>query len=165
MDQMDHERKYLFFAVIVGLVVVLDQISKAIVLHNLALYESISVIPGLFNLTHIHNPGGAFGFLAQTGSLWRHWIFLAAALLALGLILYFYRQTQKSMPYLRLALALIFGGAVGNLIDRVRFGEVIDFLDVYVGHWHWPAFNVADSAVSIGVIIFMLHIAFKKMPF
>jgi signal peptidase II len=162
---MDHERKYLFFTVIVGLVVVLDQISKAIILHNLALYKSIAVIPGLFNLTHIHNPGGAFGFLAQTGSMWRQWIFLVAALLALGLILFFYRQTEESMPYLRLALALIFGGAVGNLIDRVRFGEVIDFLDVYVGHWHWPAFNVADSAVSIGVIIFILHIVFKKMPF
>lgn len=80
------------------------------------------------------------------------------------MILYFYHQTPRSHPFFGFALALIFGGAVGNLIDRLRFGEVVDFLDVYVGAYHWPAFNIADSAVTVGVIIFLLHILFKKVP-
>jgi len=135
------------------------------VLKMMPLFKSIVVIPGFFNLTHVHNPGGAFGFLAQNGSPWRHWMFLGAAVVALSMILYFHHQTPKTHPYLGLGLALIFGGAIGNLIDRLRFGEVIDFLDFYAAHFHWPTFNVADSAVTIGVGIFILHILFKKMPF
>jgi len=156
---------YWRFGSIAGIVVLLDQISKLIVLNTIPLYKSIEVIPGFFNLTHIHNPGGAFGFLAANASTLRHWIFLIAIVLAMGMILYFYHQTPRSHPFLGLALALIFGGAVGNLIDRLRFGEVIDFLDVYIGQLHWPAFNVADSAVTVGVVIFITHIVFKKMPF
>ncbi len=157
--------KYTRFAIIAALVVIADQITKCLVLLQMPLYKSIPIIPGFFNLTHVHNPGGAFGFLARNGSPWRHWIFLGAALFALAMILYFYYRTPKTHPYLGLGLALIFGGAVGNLIDRVRFGEVVDFLDVYVAHLHWPTFNVADSAVTVGVSIFVAHILFKKMPF
>jgi signal peptidase II len=145
-------------------VILLDQISKIIVLKTLDLYESITVIPGFFNVTRVHNPGGAFGFLAQNTAAWRHWLFLLAALFALGFIIYFYRQINGPFPYLRAALALIFGGAIGNLIDRLRFGEVVDFLDVYVANVHWPTFNVADSAVTTGVIIFVIHIVLKKVP-
>jgi len=163
---LNHLRaKYIRFAGIVTLVVVLDQITKALVLKMMPLFKSIVVIPGFFSLTHVHNPGGAFGFMAQNGSPWRHWMFLAAAVIALSMIIYFHHQTPKTHPYLGLGLSLIFGGAIGNLIDRLRFGEVIDFLDFYVAHFHWPTFNVADSAVSIGVGIFVLHILFKKMPF
>ena len=157
--------KYTRFAIIAALVVIADQITKYLVLLQMPLYKSIPIIPGFFNLTHVHNPGGAFGFLARNGSPWRHWIFLGAALFALAMIFYFYYRTPKTHPYLGLGLALIFGGAVGNLIDRVRFGEVVDFLDVYVAHLHWPTFNVADSAVTVGVSIFVAHILFKKMPF
>jgi signal peptidase II len=85
-------------------------------------------------------------------------------MVAMGLIAYFYRNTPKSYPYLGAALAMIFGGAVGNLIDRLRFGEVIDFLDVYVGAYHWPAFNVADSAITVGITIFIFHVVLGKMP-
>ncbi len=161
----DLRAKYIRFAGVVTLVVVLDQITKALVLKMMPLFKSIVVIPGFFSLTHVHNPGGAFGFMAQNGSPWRHWMFLAAAVVALSMIIYFYHQTPNTHPYLGLGLSLIFGGAIGNLIDRLRFGEVIDFLDFYVAHLHWPTFNVADSAVSIGVGIFVLHILFKKMPF
>ena len=119
----------------------------------------------MFNLIHIHNPGGAFGFLAQNASVWRHWLFVVAILLAMGFIFYLYHQTPKRQLLLRLGLSLLGGGALGNLIDRLRFGEVIDFLDFYIGQWHWPAFNVADSAVSIGIIILILHIVYKKTPF
>ena len=157
--------KYLRFAAVVSVVVILDQITKVMVLKLMPLYKSIVVIPGLFNLTHVHNPGGAFGFLAQNDSPWRHWIFLGAAIFALGLGLYFYHQVPRTHPYLRFGLTLIFGGAVGNLIDRVRLGAVVDFLDFYVAHLHWPTFNVADSAVTVGVGIFIAHIVFKKMPF
>ena len=157
--------KYLHFVLVAGALVVLDQVTKALVLAQLPLHTSIAVIPGFFNLTHVRNPGGAFGFLAGSGGAWRHWLFLGAALVALVLIVYFYQQTPKNKPWLRLALAMIFGGAIGNLIDRVRFGEVVDFLDVYAGQWHWPAFNVADSGVTVGVLIFIFHMVFKKMPF
>ena len=151
---------------IVGLVgFALDQLTKYWVLAKMPLYKSITIIPGFFNLTHVHNPGGAFGFLAQNGSPWRHWLFLGAAVLALGMILYFHHQTPRSHPYLALGLSLIFGGAIGNLIDRVRFGEVVDFLDFYILDHHWPTFNVADSGVTVGVIIFLAHIVLKKMPF
>jgi signal peptidase II len=157
--------KYTRFAGIVAVVVLLDQITKALVLSTMPLFESIVVIPGFFNLTHVHNPGGAFGLLAQNGAAWRHWLFLGAAFFALGIILYFYHHTPRSQPWLASALAMIFGGAIGNMIDRIRFGEVVDFLDVYIASYHWPTFNVADSAVSIGIGIFILHILLKKTPF
>ena len=157
--------KYTRFAIIVAVVILIDQITKYLVRHLIPLYKSIVVIPGFFNLTHIHNPGGAFGFLAHNGAPWRHWLFLLAAVVALGMILYFYHRTPNTHVALGLGLALIFGGAVGNLIDRLCYGEVVDFLDFYILHLHWPTFNVADSAVTIGVGIFILHIIFKKMPF
>ena len=157
--------KYTRFILVAALVVILDQLSKLWVLMKMPLHESITIIPGFFSLTHVHNPGGAFGFLAQNAALWRHWLFLGAAVLALGMIIYFHHQTPRSHSYLALGLSLIFGGAIGNLIDRVRFGEVVDFLDFYILNHHWPTFNVADSGVTVGVIIFLAHIVFKKMPF
>lgn len=162
---MELRTKYIKFFTVAVVLVILDQISKSLVLAKMPLYKTIPVIKGFFSLTHVHNPGGAFGFLAQNGSPWRHWMFLGAAIMALGLILYFHHQTPRSHPYLALGLSLIFGGAIGNLIDRVRFGEVVDFLDFYVANHHWPTFNVADSAVTVGVGIFIVHIVFKKMPF
>jgi signal peptidase II len=163
--QIRYKGKYTRFAIIIALVAVLDQFSKTVVLKYIPLYKTIPVIPGFFNLTHVHNPGGAFSFMAQNDSPLRHWLFLGAAILALCLILYFYHQTPKTHPFLGAALAMIFGGAVGNLIDRMRFGEVVDFLDVYVVTLHWPTFNVADSAVTVGVCIFIGHMVFKKIPF
>jgi signal peptidase II len=152
------------FVLIAGLVVVLDQITKLLVLANMPLYHSIAVVPGLFNLTHIHNPGGAFGFMASGHPGLRNLLFIGVSSLAMGLLIYFYRNTPKSHPFLATALAMIFGGAVGNLIDRLRFGEVVDFLDVYIGAYHWPAFNVADSGITIGIAIFIIHVVLGKMP-
>jgi signal peptidase II len=157
--------KYLYFGLISGTLIILDQVSKALIMAQLPLHKSIAVIPGLFNLTHVHNPGGAFGFLASNAGAWLHWLFLGAALVAMILIVCFYHKTPRNKLWLRFSLGLIFGGAIGNLIDRIRFGEVVDFLDFYVGQLHWPAFNIADSGVTVGVIIFTLHIVFKKMPF
>jgi signal peptidase II len=157
-------RKYVTFLWIAGLVVVLDQISKLVIIQQLALYQSVSVIPGLFNITHIHNPGGAFGFLSTQSEGLRHGIFLGASIVAMGAILYFYVNTPPTHRFLGAALAMIFGGAVGNIIDRIRFGEVVDFLDFYLGRYHWPAFNVADSAITIGIGIFILHLLLGKIP-
>ncbi len=152
------------FVSITLIVVVLDQATKMMVMAWIPLYHSISVIPGFFDLTHIHNPGGAFGFMAASHAGLRNLLFIGVSSLAMVMLIYFYRNTPKTHPWLATALAMIFGGAVGNLIDRLRFREVVDFLDVYVGAYHWPAFNVADSAITIGITIFIIHVVFGKMP-
>lgn len=147
-----------------GGIVVLDQISKAMVQNALPLYHSITVIPGFFDITHVHNPGGAFGFLAGASRTVRTLMFLVVSLLAVVLILWFFFNTPSTHPWLAGGFALILGGAAGNLIDRIRFGKVIDFLDLYVGNLHWPAFNVADSAITVGIGIFIAHLFLKKLP-
>nr|CBX31389.1 Lipoprotein signal peptidase [uncultured Desulfobacterium sp.] len=156
------ENKYLKLIFIAGIVILLDQATKIIVLKYMPLYHSISIIPGFFNLTHIHNPGGAFGFLAGQSPFVRKLAFIVVSFLALCFILYFYRVTPRKYPMLATALALIFGGAAGNLVDRIRFGKVVDFLDIYIRNLHWPAFNIADSAISIGMCILLFHILLKK---
>ncbi|MEE8432712.1 MAG: signal peptidase II [Candidatus Desulfatibia sp.] len=156
--------KYQKLVVVAATVIVLDQITKAAILNTLPLYRSVAVIPGFFNLAHIQNPGGAFGFLATQSSSVRSMLFVLISSLAVGLIFYFYRNTPKTHSLLATGFALIFGGALGNLIDRVRFGKVVDFLDFYLGSYHWPAFNIADSAITVGVAIFLIHLVFKKLP-
>jgi signal peptidase II len=147
-----------------GTLIVLDQLSKMAILRSMPLYETIPVIPGFFNITHIHNPGGAFGFMASQGPEVRSFLFLAMSTLAAVVILFFYLRTPAAYSWLSTALLMIFGGAIGNMIDRYRFGEVVDFLDFYVGSYHWPAFNVADSAISVGMAILVAHLLFNKLP-
>lgn len=156
--------KVKFLALVAGGVLILDQATKALVLEHLPLGESLPVIAGFFDLTHVHNPGGAFGFLAAMSPLVRAAVFIGASLLSAGLILWFYMQTPVHQRLLAFGLALILGGALGNLVDRVRFGVVVDFFDLYIGQMHWPAFNVADSAITVGVFIFAAHIIFAKKP-
>lgn len=158
------KRNILKLIFIAGLIVVLDQATKAIILNTLPLHQDIRVIPGFFNITHVLNPGGAFGIFASFNSVFRHFFFVGVAFMALGLVFYFYVSTPPTHPFLAIGFASIFGGAIGNLIDRLRFGQVVDFLDFYIGHWHWPAFNFADSAISVGIGIFIFHILFKKVP-
>jgi len=155
-------QKIAMIGLVAGAVLILDQATKALVLNHLPLGGSIPVIPGFFDLTHVHNPGGAFGFLSGMSAEFRGLLFVAVSLLAVGLILYFYWQTPVRQRFLAVGLSLIFGGAVGNLVDRIRFGIVVDFLDLYAGELHWPAFNVADSAITVGVLIFGYHILFHK---
>ncbi len=157
------ENKYSKLALIAGPVLVLDQITKYIILKTMMLHDSIPVMPGYFSLTHIQNPGGAFGFLAGQSPDVRRMIFIFVSFIALCLIFYLYSTTPRTNSFLATGFAMIFGGAVGNLFDRVRFGKVVDFLDFYVGNLHWPAFNIADSAISIGMGIFVFHLLFKKM--
>lgn len=148
------------FATLVALVVLCDQASKWWVVSHFSLYESVAVLPGYFNLTYLTNTGAAFGFLAGQPALWRHVFFVTIALVALCVILLLYLRLRRDSFFYELSLALIAGGALGNLIDRVRLGSVVDFLDFYIGRHHWPAFNVADSAITVGVTIFLVYSLF-----
>ena len=155
-------KKLKLLALVSGSVLLLDLITKALVLAMLPLGKSVPVIPGFFDITHVHNPGGAFGFLAGLSVEFRAVLFIAVSLLAAMLIVYFYWQTPPDQRLLAIGLALVFGGAVGNLVDRIRFGIVVDLLDVYIGDLHWPAFNVADSAITIGAGLLVLSLIVDK---
>lgn len=155
-------RRYITFLLIVAAILLVDQVTKGLVAQRFLLFEDLEIIPGFFNLTHIRNTGGAFGVLAGEASRLRTGLFLAVSCVALGIVFYLYTRTPPGKRWLDAALAMIFGGALGNLIDRLRFGEVVDFLDFYVGTLHWPAFNVADSAISIGVGIYCFYFLFAK---
>jgi signal peptidase II len=139
-------------------VVVLDQITKQLVAAMLPLHESRDVVPGLVSLTHVHNRGAAFGFLSNADLPYQAVLFSALSLLALAAIATYAYRLPLSQRWTQLALALIMGGAVGNLIDRMIRGYVIDFVDVYWRTHHWPAFNVADSGISIGVVMLILEL-------
>ena len=141
-----------------------DQLTKWWVLKGIGAHEVIPVIPGFFNLIHVLNPGGAFGFFAGQSQHLRALFFIGFSLLAVVLILYLYRSTPAEYKWLLTGFSLIVGGAAGNLVDRVRFGHVVDFIDLYVGALHWPAFNIADSAITIGMIIFAGYLITKKYP-
>lgn len=143
--------RYRLLAIVSALVVILDQATKLHIDYHFDLYESVPVIPGLFSLTYIRNQGAAFGILADSSI--RVPFFIAVSVLAILGILWFLKQRQDVQRLGNLGLALIFGGALGNLIDRVRMGEVIDFIDVFWKQHHWPAFNVADSAITVGVFL------------
>ncbi len=137
------------------LAIVLDQGSKLIIDGSMQLYQSIPVLPS-FNLTYVHNTGAAFSFLSEAGG-WQRWFFAGLALGISIIIAVWLSRLQKHETLLAIALSLVLGGAVGNLIDRLAYGYVIDFLDVYYGTWHWPAFNIADSAITLGVALMLLE--------
>ncbi|HNU84766.1 MAG: signal peptidase II [Pseudomonadota bacterium] len=147
------KRHHLLFVMTVLVIVVLDQISKVYIDTHMTLHDSIPVVQGFFNITYVRNPGAAFGFLADSTPLVRAFFLIGVSIFASGLIVYYVMKMKTEDILLTYGMSLIMGGAVGNLIDRVRLGEVIDFLDVYISTYHWPAFNVADSAVSIGAVI------------
>ncbi|MDR1777107.1 MAG: signal peptidase II [Desulfovibrio sp.] len=135
----------------------LDQVSKWLVLATLPEHSVITVIPGFFDLVNIRNRGAAFGFLNRSDIEWQFWLFLVATIVAAGAIIALARGARYE-PALFTALGAILGGALGNLADRLRFRAVVDFLDFYIGSLHWPAFNVADTAICIGaaVVCFMM---------
>lgn len=150
-------KNFILCAATAAFIITVDQVTKACVSLAMSLHESIVVIGGVFNITYVRNPGAAFGFLATAGPAFRTVFFVAITVAAIVLILYYLYKTTQDEPLLVFSLSLILAGAVGNLIDRVRFGEVIDFLDVYIGVHHWPAFNVADTAISLGAILLIIH--------
>jgi len=146
------------YVVIAALVVVLDQLTKMLVDHFMSLHDSRLLVDGLLRLTYVQNRGAAFGILSEADLPYQSLLFAVVSLAALGAIAaYAWRLPARSrLP--QTALALIMGGALGNLLDRARLGYVIDFVDAYWGVHHWPAFNAADSAISIGVVLLVIDI-------
>jgi signal peptidase II len=144
------------YFVLVTLVILADQLSKLMVLDSFQLYESREIIPGFFNLVYVTNTGAAFSMLADVDSPWRHYFFLGIGVVAIVGLTIGYFILRREHRWYGPAFACIAGGAAGNLIDRVRFGAVVDFLDIYVGKYHWPAFNIADAAICIGATIFIV---------
>lgn len=134
-------------------VVVLDQVTKLLALHSLQ-DGPIAVAP-FFNLALAYNTGAAFSFLADAGG-WQNAFFIAVAVVVSVVILVMAWRLTAEERQVAAALMLVLGGAIGNVIDRVRFGHVVDFLDVYYGSWHWPTFNIADSAITIGALLLVL---------
>jgi signal peptidase II len=159
------KKKYLWLAAIVGFLVALDQVVKLYIHTHYHLGESTVVIPNFFNLTYVRNFGAAFGFLAESHPSFRELFFLSMPPIALVIILGILRGVKDTDTKQIIALSSIFGGAIGNYIDRLRFRYVIDFLDFHLyGKWSWPAFNIADMAIvgGVGLLLALMFIENKK---
>lgn len=147
--------RYLTLSIITSVILILDQATKLYVDANFRLHETVPVIRNFFHLTYVRNKGAAFGILADSAI--RIPFFIAVSIVAMLGILWYIKKLRDNQRLALFSLALIFSGALGNLIDRIRLGEVIDFLDVFWQRHHWPAFNVADSAITIGVTLLFIE--------
>jgi signal peptidase II len=158
------KKKYGLAAFIVFFIIAFDQWTKLLVLEHFALGESKILIHDLFSLTYVRNPGAAFGLLNTWDPVYRIPFFVAIPLLALSVIFSIFRKLDDKDFFMVTALSLVMGGAIGNLIDRVRFNYVVDFLDFYwkEGGPHFPAFNVADSAITVGVSLMVIDLLMKE---
>ncbi len=154
------KNKYLWVGSIIGVVLILDQVTKYFIKTRVRLHEIIQIIPGFFNITHVRNKGAAFSLFSNTSDFFRSVFFIAITVVALIVIMMLIRKTQERL--LIVSFSLIAGGAIGNLLDRLRYGEVIDFVQWYVKSYYWPSFNVADSAITIGVCLLAADMLFQK---
>ncbi len=146
------------FYLIALAIVFLDQTTKLVIIQTIQYGQAIAIIPDFFDIVFVLNPGAAFGFLATLSAGVRNPLFILVSVVAVVLIVFYRARYLGSNRLVSFALALVLGGAAGNLIDRLRYVMVVDFLDVHVGQYHWPAFNVADSTISIGVGLMILDI-------
>jgi len=147
------KNRYFLLFIISGSMIVLDQYTKFMVVLHIPLYASEAVIDGIFNLTHIRNSGVAFGLFSDQQSEYKPLMFITISTIAIIAILVMFHHNPREKKFVQMALILIFSGAIGNLIDRTLHGEVIDFIDFVINGYHFPAFNVADSCITIGVIL------------
>lgn len=152
------KHKYLQTGAIAGIVLVLDQLTKAFINTHVRLHTIITVVPGFFNITHVRNKGAAFSMLSGLPEPWRSTFFITITVVAVAALIALIVKTRERLPVY--AFSLIAAGAVGNVIDRVRYGEVVDFVQWYVKDYYWPSFNVADSAISIGVGLLAIEMLF-----
>ena len=142
-------------------ILLLDQWTKYMIAQTLRLYQKVEVIHGFFNIVHVRNTGGAFGlFGGERGGL-GSFLFVVVSLIAIGAIIFLFVRTRENENTLAVSFSLILSGALGNLIDRLHYGEVVDFLDFHLSAYHWPAFNVADSAICIGIGLMALEVLIK----
>jgi signal peptidase II len=160
--EINRARRFSFLALIGSLIVIADQVTKFLVISGIPLNGAIDLIPDVLGLVHARNPGAAFGMMSASTWEFRALFFIFVSVAALVIIAAVVAFSRDIDSWLLLAFSLFFGGALGNLVDRVRFGEVIDFIDVHWGDLHWPAFNVADSALSVGAVLFALHLLLKR---
>lgn len=155
--------KYILLVSLAGLVIVLDQITKLLITGWLEIHQTIQMIPNFLSLTYVRNTGAAFGLLSRAPESFRIPFFIIIPLIALTIIILIFKKTRETEVLMITSLSLILGGAIGNFIDRVRFGYVVDFVDL---HWfnkyHWPAFNVADTAIVIGVALLIFYTLVKE---
>ena len=152
------KKDYLLFFGVALIILLLDQVSKGMAVTHIEAHQAIAVIPGLFRLVLVKNRGMAFGILSHTTSGFYYYFLLFTTIGAIVVILLFFFWIKKNKKWLTIGLSLILGGAVGNLVDRLRLGYVIDFLDFFIKGYHWPAFNVADSAVTVGTFWLLFNI-------
>lgn len=153
----DREKVVLRYCLIaIVLLVVLDHGTKLLVLHHISIGDTIPIIPGCFDLVSVRNTGAAWGMLSDYS-----WLLLVVSVVVLILVVVFFRSLAEGWPERYLALALVVSGVIGNCVDRVWRGAVVDFLDFYVGKHHWPAFNVADSAITVGVVLYSISCLFR----
>jgi len=143
--------RWIIFGTIAAFGLIIDQITKVYIDRTMQLFQSIPVVDNFFNITYVRNRGAAFSFLSHAS--WRLPFFIGVSLVAAIVIIIAYNKLREDQRLAQVSLAMIFSGAVGNLIDRVRLGEVIDFLDAHWYQHHWPAFNVADSLICVGVFL------------
>ncbi|MFW5498738.1 MULTISPECIES: signal peptidase II [unclassified Maridesulfovibrio] len=152
--------KYFLAGIISAVTLVLDQITKIAVREKMVLWASETIIPGFFNLVHVVNKGAAFGFLNRADITWQRNFFVVVTIIALGAIAMLLKSADKKDKFQIVGLGLVLGGAIGNLIDRILYHQVTDFLDFYYGSHHYPAFNVADIAICLGA--FAMIVSFYK---
>jgi signal peptidase II len=150
--------KYVLFGIVNLVVVAADQWTKVIVERNLFLNEFITIVPNFFDIRYIKNTGAAFGLMARLPDAARLPFLVGVSLVAMGLIFYLFVKAEKERLTYLLSLSLVFAGAIGNLIDRVMFGEVRDFLHAHIYNLSWPIFNIADSAISVGIALLAWHL-------
>jgi signal peptidase II len=144
------------------IVVFLDQVSKLAIVRTFRLHESVPVLKGFLNLVHVRNRGMAFGLMNRPDIEFGFYFLVGASLAAIILLLLWFSKLKPGDNRITLGLSLVLGGAIGNLIDRLRFREVIDFLDFYLGSYHWPAFNLADSSITAGTFWILIILIFQR---
>jgi signal peptidase II len=143
-------------------IILLDRWTKWLVAHKIALFDSVTVVPGFFKITHLRNKGAAFSILANAPDAWRTALLVVFSLVALVVVLVMLVKTSQRLSLQGVALSLILGGAIGNLWDRILHGWVTDFLLVYYKQWEWPSFNVADSAICVGAVLLIAEMLFSR---
>jgi signal peptidase II len=158
-NQSEQKMPLLKWLWLTGLVIILDVITKGMASENLLLHQPVNILPGL-NMTLMHNTGAAFSFLSDASG-WQRWFFSIVAIVVSAAIVVWLARLQKGQAWLAIGLTMILGGALGNVWDRLSLGYVIDFIDVYVANAHWPAFNIADSAITVGAGI-LIYDSFRS---
>lgn len=155
-------RKEFFYYVLIFSLLIADQLTKMVVAQTISPFRSIIIIPGFLNLTHTHNRGAIFGFFSQSGGPLVYVLLTIASLLALGFVVYYFFKTPLTEKIMKISLSLVLAGALGNLLDRLVKGYVIDFVDLYIKKWHWPTFNVADASITIGAFLLIIILLWRR---